>query len=467
MFIMLRWNQLPSDDMPSMQHTHNSRGSSVSIANLCLKATLLKPKGDWICLIDRYDANVEYIIQKIIGRLEAEIEVYRIQIMNGKPDDQTVDIVFGNVYQSLIKRCGSQDLITLLLHADGVSVTNSSKLKMWLLSAVIVEIPPNLRSRRCNMIPISIWVSTVEPVMNIWLKRSIDNLQSIKATGMNYIFRHRQFFAGKVRSVGSSLADESYLMIWWGVMWIDCERKCVERSIDTLLFHLISFQGVPMIGRTLKLNVLALTGDCPAISLLLNFINHNGHYSCWFCFIDSVYVSRKRQFPHQQVVLRTNDDYRRLSKKGEKSNKHVFGHFGRSIITELLDTPLPNGIIPDYLHVTLLGHSKNLVLSIYHRMRPQERKEFNDRLVHQKFPRMLSSTSPLNFHAKTAFLTTVVFLFRFLQSQDSINGEFCFYQRNGSSKSSLLWLITESRSDFIAGSICSSGNVRLWHSFVA
>lgn len=164
-------------------------------------------------MVDRYDANVEYIIQEIVGRLESEIEKYRIQITNGKGDDQTIDIVFGDVYQSLIRRCGSHDLITLLLHADGVSVANSSKLKMWLLSGVIVEIPPNLRSRRCNMIPISIWVSTAEPMVNIWLRRSVDNLHSIKATGRNYIFRNQQFSAGSVRVVASSLDAEKYSMI--------------------------------------------------------------------------------------------------------------------------------------------------------------------------------------------------------------------------------------------------------------
>lgn len=135
--------------------------------------------------------------------------------------------------------------------------------------------------------------------------------------------------------------------------------------------------------------ILAITGDCPALSLLLNFINHNGYYSCWFCFIKSKYLNHKQQYAHQQAVSRTNDDYEVLSRKAEKKKKHLYGHFGRSIIVELLDTPLPDGIVPDYLHVTLLGHAKNIVLSIYHQMRPQQRKEFNERLVKQTFPREL------------------------------------------------------------------------------
>ena len=133
--------------------------------------------------------------------------------------------------------------------------------------------------------------------------------------------------------------------------------------------------------------MLAITGDCPAISLLLNFINHNGHFSCWFCFIRSIYVNRKPQYYHQEPILRTNDDYTTLSKKAEKSKKHLYGHFGRSIICDVLDTPLPNAIVIDYLHVTLLGHVKNIILSIYHHLRPKQRKIFNEQLVQQQFPR--------------------------------------------------------------------------------
>ena len=111
-----------------------------------------------------------------------------MKIMNGETDEQVIDIPFSKVYQSLIKKYDPQNLISLLLHADGVTVTRSTKLKMWLFSGVIIEIPPHLRNRRCNMVPISIWVSSVEPVANLWLKRSINNLQSIKYKGMNFYF---------------------------------------------------------------------------------------------------------------------------------------------------------------------------------------------------------------------------------------------------------------------------------------
>ena len=160
-----------------------------------------------------------------------------------------------------------------------------------------------------------------------------------------------------------------------------------------------------MTNRTIKLYVLAWTGDCPAISLLLNFVNHNGHYSCWFCFIDSHYMNHKRQFHHQPVVLRTSDDYWRLAKKREKSNKHVFGHFGRSITTELLDTPLPNGIVPDYLHVTVLGQSekhRSLNLSTFtftttQRIQRETRPSEISTYVSLTSPSVIHATSCMNW----------------------------------------------------------------------
>jgi hypothetical protein len=66
---------------------------------------------------------------------------------------------------------------------DGISITNSTKLKMWLLSGSIVELPGKLRSRRCNMVIISIWIGYVEPSAKLWLNYSLNKLQLIKDKG--------------------------------------------------------------------------------------------------------------------------------------------------------------------------------------------------------------------------------------------------------------------------------------------
>lgn len=105
-----------------------------------------------------------------------------MDIVRSNPNPNN-DLPYGLFYQRMVNGNPRNDHITLLLHADGVSVTRSTKLKMWLFSAVIVELPPKLRHRRCNMIPISIWVGHSEPKMTVWLSSSVENLCRMKAKG--------------------------------------------------------------------------------------------------------------------------------------------------------------------------------------------------------------------------------------------------------------------------------------------
>ena len=58
-------------------------------------------------------------------------------------------------------------LVSLLLHLDGVGLTRSTQLKLWLFSGSIVELPPKLHNRRYNMIALSIWVGHSEPETEI------------------------------------------------------------------------------------------------------------------------------------------------------------------------------------------------------------------------------------------------------------------------------------------------------------
>lgn len=190
--------------------------------------------------------------------------------MKGEKDDDAIDIVFSEAYQCLLKNHEPKTLISLVLHSDGVSVTRSTKLKMWLLSGVIIEIPPRLRNHRHNMVPISIWVSYVEPIANVWLQRSINNLNSIKTKATNFFFHHHVY---------------------------PLDYRC--RLKNSFPF----FLGISSMNKNYELVVLAITGDCPAISLLLDFVNHNGYFSCWFCFIKSIYVNHKPQYYHQEPIL--------------------------------------------------------------------------------------------------------------------------------------------------------------------
>jgi len=90
--------------------------------------------------------------------------------------------------------------------------------------------------------------------------------------------------------------------------------------------------------------VFGITGDCPALSLVCNFINHNGYFSCWYCFIKGQHINHKRQYRYGSINLRTTEQYLKASKKAERTKTNVYGHLGKSILLSILDVPLPNGI---------------------------------------------------------------------------------------------------------------------------
>lgn len=127
--------------------------------------------------------------------------------------------------------------------------------------------------------------------------------------------------------------------------------------------------------------MFGITGDCPALKKILNFIGHNGYDCCWFCYLHGVHVNGKRQYPYERpIVLRSTENYWRDAIIADRNKVKVNGHLGRSVIDELLDIPLPNSIIIDYLHVSLLGHAKSVVVSIYSDPKPSERSELNYQL---------------------------------------------------------------------------------------
>ena len=172
----------------------------------------------------------------------------------------------------------------------------------------------------------------------------------------------------------------------------------VKKLLTKFLFFSI---GLSVMNTTYKLIVFAVTGDCPALSLITSFINHNGYYSCWHCFIKGESLGNKRQYPYQESSIRTPEEFSKLAAKAQRTNRNVYGHLGRSIVETLVEIPLPTSIILDYMHVTLLGHAKNIILSIYRQMRPAERDHFNNCLKSQRFPRKFSVIFYFSFNSYT------------------------------------------------------------------
>ncbi|CAF4250825.1 unnamed protein product [Rotaria socialis] len=221
------------------------------------------------------------------------------------------DIIFNQVYKELQSRRGSSSSISLLLHLDGISLCKSSKLNLWLLSCSLIELPVHLRYRRFNVIVLSVWIGHCEPLVDLWLEESFQQLNDVK-----------------------------------------------KKSISTRS------------GINYKIIVYGLAGDCPAIKLATKHISHQGYICCWLCYTHGIHK------------LNMN-----FIQKKQKKQKNIYGHLGRSPFSVVFDIPLPRCIVIDYMHVSLLRHTRTIIQYIYQEiLKPKQRDELDDLFRHQAFP---------------------------------------------------------------------------------
>jgi hypothetical protein len=136
-----------------------------------------------------------------------------------------------------------------------------------------------------------------------------------------------------------------------------------------------------------KLKIFAVTGDCPALKSVLKFIGHGGYWCCWVCYLRGVHDGGKRQYRYESPIeLRATDVYFKESCQAEQDGQPVFGHRGISPLHRILDIPLPQSIIIDYVHATLLGHGKTIISAIYAKLKPVQRSIVDLELKGQPFP---------------------------------------------------------------------------------
>ena len=109
---------------------------------------------------------IQALLSNIVSRLAISMENYKKIILN--PDSKTkYDIPFAKVYKNLLQQYLTENLLTLLLHIDGIPLSKSSKLKLWICYASIIEISPHLRVQRANMFLISIYIGYTESSVNM------------------------------------------------------------------------------------------------------------------------------------------------------------------------------------------------------------------------------------------------------------------------------------------------------------
>ena len=130
-----------------------------------------------------YDADLKTICHYLIGRLWPPIDEYKKQIESNL-DGESNDIPFNILYRKMIKRIEKgKNFVSLILHIDGISLCKSTKLTLWLLSGIFLELPPHLRYRRENMMLISIYIGCNEPVPRFWLASCFVALRQLKHEG--------------------------------------------------------------------------------------------------------------------------------------------------------------------------------------------------------------------------------------------------------------------------------------------
>ncbi|CAF4588428.1 unnamed protein product, partial [Didymodactylos carnosus] len=157
-----------------------------------------------------------------------------------------------------------------------------------------------------------------------------------------------------------------------------------------------------------------ITGDCPALKMILNFINHQGYYCCWLCFVRGEHVQNKRQYYYQPPIeLRSSQSYNEHGVQAATRHSNVYGHLGISVLKNLLDIPLPQSIIVDYLHVSLLRHAKCILAQLYRKLKPTERDLLDQRLKEQPFPhyfnRKMRAASNLSFIKGTELRNIILY----------------------------------------------------------
>ncbi|CAM4767756.1 unnamed protein product [Rotaria magnacalcarata] len=193
----------------------------------------------------------------------------------------------------------------------------------------IIELPVELRYRRCNTVVLSVWVGYREPIIDAWLSESLQQLNTVKKIGV------------PIRS-----------------------------------------------GFSYKIVIYGLTGDCPAIKLATKHVNHQGYWCCWFCYTKGIHEDKKRQYYFEnKLSLRSSFEYFYYSKEAQRTNTNIFGHLGVSPLTTVFDVPLPRCLIIDYMHVSLLRHTKTVIQYLYKNyLKPRERNELDERFRTQSFP---------------------------------------------------------------------------------
>ncbi|CAF4387678.1 unnamed protein product, partial [Rotaria magnacalcarata] len=120
---------------------------------------------------------------------------------------------------------------------------------------------------------------------------------------------------------------------------------------------------------------------------ILNFVAHNGYFSCFFCYVRGIHRGGKQQYPYKELVdIRTLRRFAQDSLTASRLQRKEKGHVGVSVTASIMDTQLPHSIIIDYPHSSLLRHAKAMFKELYKSLRPSDPTEIRNILFYDFVP---------------------------------------------------------------------------------
>ncbi|XP_034944122.1 uncharacterized protein [Chelonus insularis] len=214
------------------------------------------------------------------------------------------DIYDGHVYRKF--SADNQPLanrynLSYTFNSDGCQMSKSSRLAVWPIYAMIHQLPPKLRAK--HIIMTGLWVSNVEPNMNLFFKPFVNEANSLSSEG---------------------------------IQW-----KLGKRQITSKIF--------PLNG----------CFDSVARCKILNMKQYNGYFGCTFCEQKGDYLNGIR-YPISTTVPEDRTDRSIKIAMNEiisnpQAPSEIKGVLGPSILMNLEYFDLVDGMVPDYMHSILLG----------------------------------------------------------------------------------------------------------------
>lgn len=251
-----------------------------------------------MCLITHLDA----LLPLIVGNWTS------LQLPDRVSSDNIEDVWDGSVLKKLRapnRFFSNVHNLALSLFTDGVPIYKSSKVSMWPVYLVILNLPASIRVNAENVILCGLWVGPKKPSMSLLLDPVVESLQTLSTSGL-------------------TIETNS--------------GKC-----------------------TLRLKLVFTVLDLPAKAATLNAKQYNGKYGCSVCLHPGKRLSNNARvyLPDEVYPERTHADVEDAAIKAENTKSCVQGVLGISPLASVLD--LVESFPVDYMHCVLEGVTKWLM----------------------------------------------------------------------------------------------------------